>query len=111
MEINVMKTLAVVVVAAVCTFLTRVAPFLLFGGKKEVPAYVQYLGKILPPAIIATLIIYCLKQVNLTMPPSGIPEFICIGLVVLLHLWKRNNLLSIGAGTICYMFLVQCVFM
>ena len=64
----------------------------------------------MPPAIIATLIVYCLKSVNLLAFPSGIPELISIAAVVLLHLWKRNTLLSVGAGTICYMILIQCVF-
>lgn len=103
-------SIATIAVAAACTFLTRLVPFVLFGGKRKVPRAVVFLGNVLPPAIIATLILYCLKSVNLLAFPSGIPELICIALVALLHLWKRNTLLSVGVGTICYMILVQCVF-
>lgn len=110
MPTNIFYPIAAIAVAAACTFLTRVLPFILFGGKKDVPSYVQYLGKFLPPAIIATLIVYCLKDIHPTLPPSGFAEFICIALVIVLHLWKRNNLLSIGAGTVCYMLLTQYVF-
>lgn len=103
-------SIAIIAVAAVCTFCTRLVPFALFGGKREVPRIVLFLGNVLPPAIIATLIIYCLKGVNLLQFPSGIPELLSIALVVLLHLWKRNTLLSVGAGTICYMILIQTIF-
>lgn len=102
-------SIAIIAVAAVCTFCTRLVPFALFGGKREVPRIVLFLGNVLPPAIIATLIIYCLKGVNLLQFPSGIPELLSIALVVL-HLWKRNTLLSVGAGTICYMILIQTIF-
>lgn len=104
------NSIAVIAVAAVCTFFTRLVPFALFGRKRQVPRIVLFLGNVLPPAIIATLIIYCLKNVNLLNFPSGIPELLSIALVVLLHLWKRNTLLSVGAGTICYMILIQTVF-
>lgn len=104
------SAVATIAVAAVCTFATRLVPFLLFGRKREVPKIVVYLGNVLPPAIIATLIVYCLKTVNLLAFPSGIPELISIAAVVLLHLWKRNTLLSVGAGTVCYMVLIQCLF-
>ena len=102
-------SIAIIAVAAVCTFCTRLVPFALFGGKREVPRIVLFLGNVLPPAIIATLIIYCLKGVNLLQFPSGIQELLSIALVVL-HLWKRNTLLSVGAGTICYMILIQTIF-
>lgn len=100
----------VILVVAGCTFLTRFLPFALFGGGKEVPVIVKTLGEMLPPAVIAILVVYCLKGVNLTVPPNGLPEFIAIGIVALLHIWKRNNLLSIGGGTVAYMLLVQMVF-
>ena len=96
-------SIAIIAVAAVCTFCTRLVPFALFGGKRQVPRIVLFLGN-------ATLIIYCLKGVNLLQFPSGIPELLSIALVVLLHLWKRNTLLSVGAGTICYMILIQTIF-
>ena len=104
------NSIITIAVAAVCTFLTRLVPFALFGRKRQVPRSVLFLGNVLPPAIIATLIVYCLKSVNLLNFPSGIPELISIALVVVLHLWKRNTLLSVGAVTICYMILIQTVF-
>lgn len=83
---------------------------MLFGGKRQVPKAVEYLGQILPPAIMATLVVYCLKGADLFSAPHGIPEFVSVAVTALLHVWKRNVLLSIAAGTACYMFLVQVVF-
>ncbi len=103
-------TLAIIFVAALCTFATRVAPFLLFNGKKPIPPMIRYLGEMLPPAVIALLVVYCVKNVNWLAAPHGAPELLCIAVVALLHIWKRNNLLSIGAGTVLYMFLIQSVF-
>ena len=99
-----------IAVAALCTFATRLVPFALFGGKKEVPATITYLGKVLPPAIIATLIIYCIRSVDFTASPHGAAEIIAIVVTALLHIWKKNTLISIGGGTILYMLLVQFVF-
>ncbi|MBS6882104.1 MAG: branched-chain amino acid transporter permease [Clostridiaceae bacterium] len=104
------KAFAMIAVAALCTFATRVAPFLLFNGKKPIPPIVRYLGETLPPAVIALLVIYCVKSVDWFAVPHGAPELLCIAVVALLHVWKRNNLLSIGVGTILYMFLVQGIF-
>lgn len=100
----------IVLLVAACTFITRFLPFALFGGGKEVPAIVKTLGELLPPAVIAILVVYCLKSVNVTLAPHGLPEFLAVSLVAVLHIWKRNNLLSIGGGTAIYMFLVQVVF-
>lgn len=74
------------------------------------PGYVRYLGKVLPFAIIAMLVVYCLKGTNLLAWPYGLPELIAVAAVVALHVWKKNTLLSIGAGTVLYMVLVQFVF-
>ena len=104
------KALAMVLVAAACTFATRVAPFLLFNGKKPIPPLVRYLGEALPPAVIALLVVYCVKSVDWLAAPHGAPELLCIAVTALLHIWKRSNLLSIGVGTALYMFLVQAVF-
>ncbi|MDO4270009.1 MAG: branched-chain amino acid transporter permease [Eubacteriales bacterium] len=104
------RVFAMIAVAALCTFATRVAPFLLFNGKKPIPPIVRYLGEALPPAVIALLVVYCVKSVNWLAAPHGAPELLCIAVTALLHAWKRNNLLSIGAGTALYMFLVQAVF-
>ena len=99
-----------ILVVAATTFATRAVPFLIFPKGKEIPKVVQYLGKVLTPAIIGMLVVYCLKNTKVLSAPFGMPELIAVGTVVLLHIWKRNNLLSIGAGTILYMFLIQAVF-
>ena len=90
--------------------LTRFLPFLLFPAGKPTPRYVQYLGKALPGAVFGLLVIYCLKNVSLLSGSHGLPELIAILVVAGLHLWKRQMLLSIAGGTICYMLLVQLVF-
>ena len=100
-------TVAMVVLG---TVLTRVLPFLLFPAGKPTPKYIQYLGKYLPSAVFGLLVIYSLKNVSLVSGSHGIPELVSIALVVGLHLWKRQMLLSIAGGTVCYMLLVQFVF-
>lgn len=100
-------TIAIVVLG---TMLTRFLPFLLFPAGKPTPKYVRYLGKVLPPAVFGMLVIYCLKNVSIFTGSHAIPEMLSIVLVVALHLWKRQMLLSIAGGTVCYMLLVQLVF-
>lgn len=92
------------------TMLTRFLPFLVFSSKKPTPDYIQYLGRALPSAIFGMLVVYCLKNVEILEGGHGLPELISIALVTVLHLWKRQMLLSIAGGTICYMLLVQFVF-
>lgn len=92
------------------TMLTRFLPFILFPAGKPTPKYIRYLGKVLPGAVFGLLVIYCLKDVSIFSGSHGIPELIAITLVVVLHLWKRQMLLSIAGGTVCYMLLVQFVF-
>lgn len=104
------KSVAMIAVVAVCTLITRALPFVILGGKREVPQVIRYLGRVLPPAIMAILVVYCMKGINFFGKSHGLPEIIASLTVVLLHLWKRNTLLSIGVGTICYMLLVQLVF-
>lgn len=102
-----------IITIAMCvigTMITRFLPFLIFPANKETPKYIQYLGKTLPFAVIGLLIIYCLKDVSFSAMPFGIPELISIIIVILVHLYKRNMLLSIASGTILYMFLIQVVF-
>ncbi len=96
-----------VAVFAIGVALLRFMPFLIFGGKREVPQLVLYLGRVLPFAMIGMLIVYCYKDVKTFF---GLPEIIASALVVILHLWKRNTLLSILVGTVSYMLLVQFVF-
>ncbi len=100
----------VIAVASVVTMLIRFLPFAVFGGDKNRPAVIDYLAEVLPYAIMGMLVVYCLKNVSLVTAPHGLPELIACVLVVLLHLWKRNTLLSIIAGTAAYMFLIQVVF-
>ena len=99
-----------IAVMAVVTFLTRALPFLLFDRGGNPPKLVLYLGRVLPPAIIAMLIVYCLRSVSVTEYSWGLPELIAGAATVGIHLWKRSMLLSIAAGTVIYMLLVQFVF-
>ncbi|MBQ9167094.1 MAG: branched-chain amino acid transporter permease [Oscillospiraceae bacterium] len=101
--------LMIVIMSAV-TVLLRFLPFWIFGSNRKTPAIITYLGKVLPYAIMGMLVVFCLKNVSLAEAPHGIPELIACALVVVLHVWKRNTLLSIVGGTICYMLLVQLVF-
>ena len=100
----------IILLVALTTFATRVAPFLIFPKGKEIPKTIQYLGKVLTPAIIGMLVVYCLRNTAILSAPHGIPELIAVVVVAVLHVWKRNNLLSIGAGTVLYMVLIQTVF-
>lgn len=92
------------------TMITRFLPFLCFPAGKPTPRYIRYLGTVLPPAVFGLLIVYCLRNVSLFAGSHGIPELLSIAVVVGLHLWKRQMLLSIAGGTLCYMLLVQLVF-
>lgn len=107
---TVQQSLIMVAVIVFGTLLTRFLPFILFPDNRETPKYILYLGKVLPYAMIGFLVIYCLKSVSFTTNSYGIPEGLAMLCVILLHLWKSNTLLSIGAGTVVYMVLVQAVF-
>ena len=100
----------VIAVTALVTMLLRFAPFLAFGGKRETPAYISYLGRLLPYAVMAMLVVYCLRNISFAAAPFGVPELISCAAVALLHVWKRSSILSILGGTACYMLLVQLVF-
>lgn len=106
--INVSHSLILIAVMAVITMLLRFLPFFLFSGKT--PKVILYFGNVLPYSIMAMLIVYCLKDISFTGGSHGIPEFMAVLLVAVLHKWKHNMLLSILGGTICYMLLVQAVF-
>lgn len=102
-----------IITVALCvagTMTTRFLPFVVFSSRRPTPKYVQYLGKVLPGAIFGMLVVYCLKDVSIINYSHGIPEAIAIVITVLLHLWKRQMLLSIAGGTVVYMLLVQLVF-
>lgn len=92
------------------TMLTRFLPFLVFRASKPTPKYIVYLGKVLPGAIFAMLVVYCLRNGSLTQYSYGLPEALGIAVTAGLHLWKRQMLLSVAGGTICYMLLLQFVF-
>ena len=100
----------IIVVAGAVTLLLRFLPFLIFNGKRETPPYIIYLGKVLPYAMMGMLVIYCLRGISFTAAANFLPELIACAVVVLAHVWKRNTLLSIISGTVCYMLLVQFVF-
>lgn len=104
-------TQAVITVAAVVlgTMTTRFLPFILFPEGRKTPAYIQYLGKVLPFAVIGLLVVYCLKDVSFLTAPFGIPELLGIAATAALHLWKRNMLISISGGTVIYMVLIQVI--
>ncbi len=108
-----MTTVQEIITIALCalgTMVTRFLPFLVFRADKPAPKFIQYLGRALPGAVFGMLVVYCLKDVKLFTGSHGVPELLAIILVTVLHLWKRNMLLSIGSGTVCYMLLVQFVF-
>ena len=104
------QKIIIIGMAVLGTAMPRFLPFLVFPGDKPVPKYIQYLGRVLPSAVFGLLVIYCLRDVNILSGSHGIPELISIAAVAGLHLWKRQMLLSIAGGTICYMMLVQMVF-
>lgn len=110
MLISPLWSVVIILVVAATTFVTRVTPFLIFPDGKELPPRIRYLGTVLTPAVIGMLVVYCLKGTDIVHVPYGAPEFIAVAAVVLLHVWKRNNLLSIGVGTVLYMVLIQLVF-
>ena len=102
-----------IITIALCTagtVLTRALPFLVFTPGKAVPPFVRYLGKALPVAVFGMLVVYCLKDVSVMTGNHGLPELLAMGVTIGLHLWRRQMLLSIAAGTLCYMILVQFVF-
>ena len=106
---NLHSALMIAVIALVTAAL-RFLPFLIFGENQKTPPLVTYLGQVLPYAIMGMLVVYCLKGVTFTALANWLPQLIASALVVLIHLWKRNTLLSIISGTVCYMVLVQLVF-
>lgn len=92
------------------TVVTRFLPFWIFPDDKEISPYITYLGRVLPYAVIGLLVVYCLKDAAAASWPYALPEALSIIGIVCLHVWRRNTLLSIGAGTVLYMFLIQVVF-
>lgn len=110
MPLTAKQTIIIVAVAAVCTFATRLVPFVLFSGKKEPPKFVRYLGSVLPVAIIGVLIVYGIGDVRDIGINGLVPKLIAVAATALVHIWKKNTLLSIAVGTIGYMLLINFVF-
>ena len=105
---NNLHSFLIVMVVALVTALIRFLPFVLF--KSKTPKAVLYLGKVLPPTIMSMLVVYCLKGVSFLSAPHGLPEIIAVLLVVVLHKWRHNTLISITVSTAVYMLLTQFVF-
>lgn len=103
-------SLCIILLVAAATILTRFLPFILFPQGKKHPKIIDQQSPLLPPAMMGLLVVYCLRSVDVSAPPHGLPELIAIAVTAGLHLWKRNTLISIGAGTVVYMLLVQLVF-
>lgn len=104
-----LHSMLIVAVTAGVTILLRFLPFFVFGEKKT-PEFLDYLGKFLQYAIMAMLVVYCLKGVSFAAAASWLPVVLGVTVVVVLHVWKRNTLISIVGGTICYMIMVQGIF-
>lgn len=100
-------TLLIIGVIALVTLFTRALPFLLFDHGERPPRWVTYLGQVLPPAIMALLVVYCLRNIDLLAGNHGLPQLICVAVAALLHLWKGNTLVSIFGATALYMALIR----
>ena len=110
MTLTTMQALGIALAVMLGTIVTRFLPFLLFPDSRPVPKVVEYLGRTLPASMMGLLVVYCLRNVDIAAASHGLPELIALTVLTALHLWKRNVLLSIGAGTVLYMVLVQVVF-
>ena len=109
MQIDVTRSILIIAICAGCTCLERFFPFLVFRGK-EVPQIIRYLGRVLPLAIMSTLVIYCIKDISFTALVGWLPYLLGIAITAALHWWKKNALLSITGGTVAYMVMVQLIF-
>lgn len=107
MNQELIKYALILLAMVLATVLTRFLPFFLFPAEKETPKYVTYLSLTLPYATIGLLVVYCLRGISFTAHPYGLPELLSVGVIAVLHIWKGNSLLSIGAGTAFYMILIQ----
>lgn len=109
MVLTTTQSILIIAVCAACTIIERALPFLIFRGR-EVPEGIRYLGRVLPMAIMATLVMYCLKGISFSSAAGFVPMLLASAVTAILHLWKRNTMLSIFGGTVCYMLLIQLVF-
>ena len=111
MTLDSQTSLLIIFLTAGATVFTRALPFLLFPSSRKKPRWLLYLGRVLPPAVIGMLLIYCLKGVTPLTYPFGLPELLSVLCTIALHVWKRNTFLSIASGTILYMILIRFVFL
>lgn len=110
MRLDTIQSLVIILMVALATQITRWTPFLVFSGSRKLPRVVEDLGRLLPPAMMGLLVVYCFKNVSWLSGSHGAPELLATAAVVGLHLWKKNVLLSIAGGTALYMVLLQVVF-
>ena len=110
MNFTVTQTLITIAAIALGVQISRWLPFIAFSGKKETPKFIVYLGKVLPPALMGLLVVYCFKGLNVLGGSHGLPELIASAVVIATFQWKKNLLISVGGGTVVYMLLVQLVF-
>jgi len=104
------ERIVIIAVVVIGTMLTRFLPFMVFSSEKPIPTYVQYLGRVLPPATFGMLAVYALRETEITGGNYGLPELLSILVIIALHAWRKSMLLSIAGGTITYMLLIQFVF-
>lgn len=110
MRLNDLQTLIIILCITLGVVITRFTPFILFPEKRGVPKFVLYLGRVLPPAMMGLLVVYCFKGVNFVRSPYALPELISVAVIVVLHKLRDNVLLSIAGGTAVYMILIRLVF-
>lgn len=110
MKLTVFQTVVIILAITAGTQISRWLPFIAFSGKKETPRFIQYLGRVLPPALMGLLVVYCFKSTEILTGSHGLPELCAAAFVVLSYVWKENMLVSVGGGTVIYMLLVQFVF-
>ena len=102
-----LHTAILIAVAAVVTLALRALPFVLFGGKRKMPGWIKKISDVLPPAIMGVLIVYCMKE-SIAAPGADLVfQLIAAAVVVAMHLWRKNTLISIFSGTAVYMLLIS----
>lgn len=110
MTLTVTQTLIIIAAITLGVQVSRWLPFVAFSGKKELPEFIKYLGRVLPAALMGLLVVYCFKNTQIFTGNHGLPELIATAVVVFSYAWKENFLISVGGGTAVYMLLVQFVF-
>lgn len=101
------RMLAMILISMAVTYSLRAFPFLFLGKKGEMSPVISYLGKMLPYAVMAALVVYCLKDLREGLTPEAVCMIPAVLVVIAVHLWKRNTVLSIFVGTVCYMVLIR----